>query len=206
MYVIFIHITGIALIEILFYFLYIGKMETKMFMKNINHLLKSEEGQINYNMYNTSLLPNDSSVLEYYQLRANNGEKDRNNQNNLLLKNAIIGFVVILSITLIAIILEHNIMNKKITRIRSMDSVRNVCLELTEYTPTVNNQSQDTSNEETPRDNEYKIIIYFGHAVVYTILLITFEYWFFNFIIVKYKVISNEEIEYLFAKNLEEKI
>ena len=84
MYVIFVHISGIALIEILFYFFYIGKMETKMFIKNINHLLKSEEVQINYSMYNTTLLPNDSSVLEYYQLRANNGEKDRNKQNNLL--------------------------------------------------------------------------------------------------------------------------
>ena len=94
MYVIFVHITGIALIEILFYFLYIGKMETKMFIKNINHLLKTEEGQINYSMYNTSSLPNDSSVLEYYKLRANNGEKARISQNNLLLRDAIIGFVV----------------------------------------------------------------------------------------------------------------
>jgi len=205
MYVIFVHITGIALIEILFYFLYIGKMETKMFIKNINHLLKSEEGQINYNMYNTSSLPNDSSVLEYYQLRANNGEKDRNNQNNLLLRDAIIGFVVILSITLFVVICEYNLEKRKITRIRSMDSVRNVCIELTEYTPTVNNQSQDTSNEDLLTDNKYKIINHLGHAVIYAVLLISFEYWLFNFIIVKYKVISNEEIEYLFAKKLEEK-
>ena len=34
MYVIFIHITGLALIEILFYFFYIGNMETQMFIEN----------------------------------------------------------------------------------------------------------------------------------------------------------------------------
>ena len=51
-----------------------------------------------------------------------------------------------------------------------MDSVRNVCLELTEYTPTVNNQSQDTSNEEVPRDYKSKIINYRSCNYLYCII------------------------------------
>ena len=66
MYVIFIHITGLALIEILFYFFYIGNMETQMFIENIKHLLKNENLNINYNMYNSTLL--ERPELYFYKI------------------------------------------------------------------------------------------------------------------------------------------
>ena len=43
-------------------------------------------------------------------------------------------------------------------------------------------------------------------SMIYSGLLISFEYWLFNYIVMKYKVISNEEIEYLFAKKIHDTI
>ena len=81
MYVIFIHISGIAVIEILFYFFYIGEMETQMFIHNINHLLKMEERTINYDMYNGSLPSYNTTFIDYYQIRAKAGEDKREKAN-----------------------------------------------------------------------------------------------------------------------------
>ena len=82
MYVIFIHISGLALIEILFYFYYIGNMETQMFIKNIKHLLNNEHLNINYIMYNNTIPQNiNYTYIDYYKSRANNGEKEHNENN-----------------------------------------------------------------------------------------------------------------------------
>ena len=57
----------------------------------------------------------------------------------------------------------------------------------------------NTQTENRNKMNYRKIAI---HVVLYAGLMITFEYWFFNQIVMKYKVISNEEIEYLFADKI----
>ena len=38
MYIVFFHLSGIALLEILFYFLYVGNMETDLFSDTINKI------------------------------------------------------------------------------------------------------------------------------------------------------------------------
>ena len=53
MYIVFFHLSGIALLEILFYFLYVGNMETNLFSDTINKMLKSEHKNIeNYRIKN----------------------------------------------------------------------------------------------------------------------------------------------------------
>ena len=39
MYIIFIHVTGIALLEILFYFFYIGPIESKLLQNSMKHIV-----------------------------------------------------------------------------------------------------------------------------------------------------------------------
>ena len=118
MYVIFIHITGLALIEILFYFFYIGNMETQMFIENIKHLLKNENLNINYNMYNTTLLDSQNyTFINYYQARANNGEQNRIRNNNKLFTEALLGFIIILTITFVAVLVEFMVQKKNIKKI-----------------------------------------------------------------------------------------
>lgn len=205
MYVIFVHISGIALIEILFYFFYIGEMETQMFINNINHLLVIEQKKIDYSMYNISLLLNNTDIIDYYEQRAQNGENDRNKHNSQLFADAMVGFAVIMSITIVVSLCEYAFTRERIPRVRSLDSVRNICLEMTEYSPTQTSIPREPlSYEESSIHKKYQILGYCGHAAVYAGLLIAFEYWLFNYIIMKYKVISNEEIEYLFAQQIEE--
>jgi hypothetical protein len=201
MYVIFIHISGLALIEILFYFLYIGNMETHMFISNIQHLLNNEKTNINYNMYNTSLLDQNYTYVDYYKTRSSNGEQERKENNNKLFTQALLGFIVILSLTFLAILLEFYFRRNVIKKIGSMDTVNNVCLEMVEYNSTSNVDAEQVSEKES---NKYKTVIF--HMILYAGLMIGFEYWFFNYIIMEYKVISNEEIEYLFAKKISESI
>lgn len=202
MYVIFIHISGLAFIEILFYFLYIGNMETNMFVANIQHLLNNEKTNINYNMYNNSLLDDQNySYVDYYESRSYNGEKNRIKNNNKLFTEALLGFILILCITMLVTIIEFYIKQTKIKKVASMETVNNVCLEMVEFNSS-NVVEQQPRVEE--KNNNYKKA--FVHAVLYAGLMISFEYWFFNNIIMEYKVISNEEIEYLFAKKLSETI
>ena len=203
MYVIFIHITGLALIEILFYFFYIGNMETQMFIKNIKHLLKNENLNINYNMYNTTLLDSQNyTFIKYYQTRANNGEQERIRNNNKLFTEALLGFIIIITITFVVVLVEFMVQKKNIKKIRSLETVNNICLEMVEYNSTNSHEIQRI--DENPEPNKYiKFVI---HAILYAGLMIAFEYWFFNAIIMKYKVISNEEIEYLFAEKIDETI
>tara|TARA_B100001173_G_C16012853_1_gene558411 strand:- start:1372 stop:1983 length:612 start_codon:yes stop_codon:yes gene_type:complete len=202
MYVIFFHISGLALIEILFYFFYIGNMETQMFINNINHLLHEEEKTIDYNMYNVTFPEYNTTFIKYYEIRAQNGEDERKKRNFQLFADAIVGFIVILSITCVVTFFEIFFKKKNVRRVSSMDSVRNICIEMAEYSQT-NTNIPTTSNLEETSEQTNKINIFIFHTILYSGLLVSFEYWLFNNIIMKYKVISNEEIEYLFAKQLD---
>lgn len=207
MYVIFFHISGLALIEILFYFFYIGKMETQMFTNNINHLLNEEEKTIDYDMYNVTFPEYNNTFIKYYEIRAQNGEDERRKRNFQLFADATAGLIVILSITCIITFFEIFFKKKNVRRVSSMDSVRNICIEMAEYSQTNTTTPTTTNFEETPEQTQTnKLKIFIFHIILYSGLLVSFEYWLFNNIIMKYKVISNEEIEYLFAKQLDNKI
>ena len=206
MYVIFFHISGLALIEILFYFLYIGNMETQMFINNINHLLHKEGNKIDYDMYNVTFPEYNTTFIKYYEIRARNGEDERKQHNFHLFADAMVGFVVILSITCIITFFELFFKKKNVRRVSSMDSVRNICIEMAEYSQTSTNTPTTSNFEETAEQTQTnKITMFITHTILYSGLLVSFEYWLFNNIIMKYKVISNEEIEYLFAQQVNNK-
>ena len=175
-------------------------METQMFIKNIKHLLNNEHLNINYIMYNNTIPQNiNYTYIDYYKSRANNGEKERNENNSHLFSDAIIGFVVIISITMFVILFEFYYKKEEIKKIGSMESINNVCLEMVEYR---HPQNEINQQNEVPveKKNNIKTIIF--HIILYSGLLISFEYWLFNYIVMKYKVISKEEIEYLLAKKI----
>jgi hypothetical protein len=197
MYVVFLHISGLAVIEVLFYFFYIGQMETNMFKSNINHILNHETSYIQYSI-NSTIYPVSQNITNNFYTRAMNGELDREKRNFELLGNALLGLVVIFSITILVIIIELYIKKGKLKRIRSIESVHNVCLEMVEY----NQTNQQPIRDDMVEKKEKHVMIYVFHGVMYIVLLVSFEYWLFNYIIMKYKVISHEEIEYLFYKHI----
>ena len=86
MYIVFFHLSGIALLEILFYFLYVGNMETDLFSDTINKMLKSEHKNIeNYRIKNpvnesqyidiiNGLSQNSSQIINYYYSKSKDSE------------------------------------------------------------------------------------------------------------------------------------
>ena len=198
MYVVFLHISGLAIIEVLFYFFYIGQMETNMFKNNINGMLNHETAYIQYSV-NYTIYPESQNTTNNFYNRAMHGELNREKRNFELLANALLGLVVIFSVTIVVVVIELCMKKENMKRIRSIESVHNVCLEMVEYNQT--NQKPPVHDEVVEKEKN-KTILYLFHGVMYIVLLVSFEYWLFNYIIMKYKVISHEEIEYLFYKHI----
>ena len=198
MYVVFLHISGLAIIEVLFYFFYIGQMETNMFKNNINGMLNHETAYIQYSV-NYTIYPESQNTTNNFYNRAMHGELNREKRNFELLANALLGLVVIFSVTIVVVVIELCMKKENMKRIRSIESVHNVCLEMVEYNQT--NQKPPVHDEVVEKEKN-KTILYLFHGVMYVVLLVSFEYWLFNYIIMKYKVISHEEIEYLFYKHI----
>ena len=226
MYIIFFHLTGIALLEIVFYFTYVGHMETDLFGNTISNLLKSEENKIEYfkmkNPYNESeyiilqdLIENNSSeIIDYYKKKSKESEKDRNEHNDELFKEAILVWIIIFFVTMLIFALEIYYTYCRKGELKKNDSVSNMTLEMVEQTNLGYNYSDRSfnSNEsEIVNEDEYcskniknKIISNILHCVLLASLILGFEFWFFNYIIMDYQIISKEELEYMFlSKTIE---
>lgn len=221
MYIIFFHLTGIALLEIVFYFTYVGHMETDLFGNTISNLLKSEENKIEYfkmkNPYNESeyivlqdLIENNSSeIIDYYKKKSKESEKERNEHNDELFKDAMLVWVIIFFVTMLIFALEIYYVYFSKNTLKKNDSVSNMTLEMVEQTNLGYNYSDRSfnSNEsEIVNEDEYcsknikkKIISNILHCVLLASLILGFEFWFFNYIIMDYQIISKEELEYMFV-------
>ena len=121
------HIAGIAILEIIFYFYYIGPMESQIF---INSFKKSVGTILNYNNQNSlsTLYLNISEIIleqedvnnysEVLKKESDIQRDDRNNFNkhllNLVLLYWSLSFVVIITIVVILFVLKKNIKRIKI--------------------------------------------------------------------------------------------
>ena len=217
MYIVFFHLSGIALLEILFYFLYVGNMETNLFSDTINKMLKSEHKNIeNYKIKNPTnesqyidilndLSQNSSQIINYYHSKSKESENKRNYYNKKLFHQAIIVWVFIFAITIIVFISEiyYNKYNKK--QIEKKDSVSNIALEMVQTSISTYESPRAKENDEIIENNENeiqkKIINTLIHSIMLAGLILGFEFWFFNEIIMNYQVMSKEELEYLFIEN-----
>ena len=220
MYVVFFHLTGIALLEIVFYFTYVGEMETNLFGDTISNLLNSEKKKIDFlnikNPYNESeyinmneLIENNSTeIIEYYKDKSKESEKRREKHNNELFKNAMLVWVIIFFVALLVCVLELYYPYCIKTQIKKNDSVSNMTLEMVEQTNLGYNYSDRSFNsndseivnedEKCLKKIKKKIIYNIFHCVLLASLILGFEFWFFNYIIMDYQIISKEELEYLF--------
>ena len=220
MYIIFFHLTGIALLEIVFYFTYVGHMETDLFGNTISNLLKSEENKIEYfkmkNPYNESeyivlqdLIENNSSeIIDYYKKKSKESEKERNEHNDELFKDAMLVWVIIFFVTMLIFALEIYYTYCRKGELKKNDSVSNMTLEMVEQTNLGYNYSDrsfNSNDSEIVNEDEYcsknikkKILSNLFHCILLASLILGFEFWFFNYIIMDYQIISKEELEYMF--------
>ena len=225
MYSIFFHITGLSLIEILFYFYYIGPMETIIFKNAISDAFKNSlnnelSDDTNNPIYIVSpfnssqliLIENkeESKYSNEFQQIVSDAERKRKENNTKLFYVALFSWSIIFTISIVYFIIEMLIRyyfykNKNNLRnISSINSLEMITIPLDIEKTSCNNDN----NKEEPKEYKFikwdKIIKNIKYNIVhYSILLlliVLFEYWFFNKIILKYDIVSMKELEYMLYK------
>ena len=180
------HIFGIALLEILFYFLYMGPVETDFFKisfeKSISDMFKDDISVSIFNIptniseYNNPYYQQQSQLqtLEY-QENSISGRNNREENNFTLFKNTITMYIIGLSILLFVFLIK-----KLYIHFKKRDTE--------ETTPLIN--------------NNYKVKLKIASYLIFGGMIVLFEYMFFKYVILNYQVISNGEIQYLMYKQL----
>jgi len=254
MYEVLFHILGLAILEIIFYFEYIGPMETKVFHDSINNAIKSitnkptpeDKEKIKLYIQNDPLI---NILLGNVTMYENNVESEykksiedrkiyNDNLYDICLKYWILSFFILLLIILSVFLINYLIkinnsksLNYDINEIDrenineiEMTTIQNDTLNGINYeninSPTrrrlVRMRIDSSSNEELLNDNDdnkeakekkesiiWKIIKLFFYYISTFAGILIFEYFFFNNIVLKYKITTNIEIEYLVFKQLE---
>ena len=146
------------------------------------------------------------NVIQYIK----SGKDDRNKHNDELFHFSLIALSIIISISIFVCIIE-NLFKYKTKELKRNRSSHNVIIEMSNF-----EEIQDNREEEVVEINDtiiyyiksnYKYFLKsFGKVILMSSLLITFEYWFFNNIVLKYKIISKEEMEYLLLHGLEKSL
>ena len=217
MYIVFFHLSGIALLEILFYFLYVGNMETDLFSDTINKMLKSEHKNIeNYRIKNpvnesqyidiiNGLNQNSSQIINYYHSKSKESENKRKDHNDKLFHKAIIVWIFIFGVSILVFLLEIYYNKYYKNKMEKTESVSNIALEMVQTSISTYESPRARNNDEIidTNQNEIKIKIIYSliHSILLAGLILGFEFWFFNQIIMNYQVMSKEELEYLFIEN-----
>jgi len=243
MYKIFFHLTGLALVEILFYFYYIGIMETTVFKNAIEDALdpikKKDATPLHIiNPYNSSEIIEFSDALVNYESEefkdaVKKAEKKRKEDNNDLFIKAMNYWYGILAFSIVAFCIEMSIRyhyfktkQKGINGVQKITSLSDISVEMTDttylrhrhasfdstdITYDIENKKNDTNVHNTTEPtfinwNKIKKQICFTscHYILLVTAIVGFEYLFFNHIILKYKIVSLEELEYIFYQKMED--
>tara|TARA_B100001175_G_C19447022_1_gene609285 strand:- start:457 stop:1230 length:774 start_codon:yes stop_codon:yes gene_type:complete len=230
--VILFHILFLSLLEIIFYFEYIGPLETEIFKDTFKNLIKHytneyEEYENNYeNTYGGDFILISKNNPEFNITIGNNNftnnedeikkaKKDREENNEELYNKSMEYWFIFLSFVLLIVLskvcYDYYIFkkNKSMNRIDSNNSIelRNMDSMLlknsqSNYSINISNQisqnNQDIIIEEDNFINYNKVKkVLLKKSIFYFVLgglILLFEYLFFNNIVLKYKVLSNEEI------------
>jgi len=215
MYTILLHICGIAIIELIFYFEYIGPMESKIFKNAIDDSFRSNDvisSPINIfipdNISNLVTVQ-ENDATSYLKYLSDDGKNKRNRYNHNLYKKAIFYWIILLVITLFVALIEvviKYIFYKKKINLQKIDSVSNIAIELVDMRRSddeimlTDNISEEIAEEDKFIDYQELKKNFLKNSIYYIVLssaIIFFEYLFFNYIILKYHIISKEEMEYV---------
>lgn len=205
MYSIVFHIAGIAVLEICFYFYYIGPIESKMFQNNILLLIKEPLYDYDHLIHQYPLITNvsefDSGVIDVYYNEYNEynrGKLLREHANYNLFISTLYKWCVFVAIGFFIYGLEckyNQYIKKDKSEINYIIDDDNIETNIEEYTPVYRKNSIDETNIYQPLQHKYrnKIIYYvsFGGCVL------LFEYLFFQYIVLYYKPLSINELRYI---------
>lgn len=225
MYKILFHIAGIAIIEILFYFYYIGPIETQLFKNSVRDAVKPDSDIVKDNPiqiispYNGSQIfkiedAYESNVTQYLKKISNDAEENRNKDNVKLFNEVLVYWFISLAICIFVMIIwlsvEYYFFINKSVKLKKSKSSDSTLVELSQI-KLISRNRENSFEENNIVQNEpinEKFFNFsklrknfFSKCLEYFILslgILIFEYLFFNYVILNYNVISNEELEYLF--------
>lgn len=234
MYNICLHLSAISIIEILFYFYYIAPLETEIFQKTFDDAISNVDlsefdSIIHISSVNKSeLLLFEDVILQDLKNDANIANHEKDIYNHKLFLNTIIYWAIfsacIIPIFLIQYKYEKYRKKKSLKNIGydnedSMSSsdeielilfkrLRKSSIDETEPETEITEKEDDNTHllKKIKKNKRNKYII---NIVRYIILgggIVTFQYLFFNNVILKYHILTNEELQYSILKEFFPKI
>lgn len=218
MYRILIHLSVLSLLEILFYFYYVGPLESQLFKDSFPSPDVNDDIKPIYinNIYNLTY-HNDKSLIknitDSYIEKSNVAEKKRNIHNEDLFNSTIIYWYVLLSITIFFTIIQLSL---KYYTFKKKEDSNEVEIEMTRINNDLDLEldsdlSLDNTNLILYNPSDQKIILtkknmYFvlKKLVFYLFLfgsILLFEYLFFKNVVLNYHIISRQEFELLILES-----
>lgn len=204
MYSIFFHLLGLALLEILFYFYYIGPFEHNVFIgtfgRSIGGLVEKIDTTESHPEYIFDLknITKDDDLLLQLEEDANESEKRRIEINSELFNKTMNIWYMALGTFLGIILLYH--FSKYYYKRFYKGKPRSQSIEM------VNLNTDDTQNYEEleiePKKKNNKIFLKCISYLFFAGLVLFFEYIFFQYCVLKYHIITDEQIQYLMYKEI----
>ena len=223
MYLVFFLIAGIAFIEIIFYFYYIGPMETKIFKNSINNVVipleNSGENQLQpikiqspYNVSEFIIIDKnyENTLSQDYENKKEKGEKERIKKNHKLFIKTINYWIFFFIFCFITFAIEkrkhlYKCIKRKLSNDGDIEMIEMTYNNEVGHHPiTFNTSSDDYTQDKEIKENKL-CNIKKKDIIEYTFFcggLLLFEYLFFQYIILKYDIISNSELKYSIFKNI----
>lgn len=211
MYKILIHVSILALIETLFYFNYVGPLESRIFKSSFHspNVPNIDIDPININQ-TINLNFNRNNITNFYKKRSNLAESKRNNNNLKLYHQTIIYWVYLMLFTILITLLYllYKYYFKKVSNTEYESKYDEIEMIRINSVSSEANSDNDNLNllyrgkkKERNRNNLYIVLKKLGYYILLFTCIFGFEYLFFNFIILKYQIISKQELEYIIIQN-----
>ena len=213
MYSIFFHLSGITILEISFFFYYIGPKETEMFQHHVKLLIKDPLLSIPYD-------PNNMAIINNLQQNSDDSKLRRETENYNLFIQTIDYWLILVIFSLCVFCIQYKYEEyQKLQKNRGLTIVDNTnngqSTELihlqTKYDEPYRKGSIDESDDETNimleiptiennKKNYYRNKIL--HYATFGSLVILFQYLFFQHIVYYYNPLTINEIKYLIYQDL----
>jgi len=214
MYSIFFHLSGITILEISFFFYYIGPKETEMFQHHVKLLIKDPLLSIPYD-------PNNMAIINNLQQNSDDSKLRRETENYNLFIKTIDYWLILVIFSLCVFFIQYKYEEyQKLQKNRGLTIVDNTnngqSTELihlqTKYDEPYRKGSIDESDDETNimleipfidnnKKNSYRNKIL--HYVTFGSFIILFQYLFFQHIVYYYNPLTINEIKYLIYQDLQ---
>ncbi len=221
MYKIFLHVSCITVLEICFFFYYIGPLETDIFYSYIKRIIdgpldKLDETLGKWNVDRRQFIKmiysqsEDSDFEKRLEQESVEGKNRREEDNEKLFETTIEYWSLILAFSVFLFICEFLICyciirrrGKNVLPVNqneednNSDILENEMI-LTPYRKTSLDEQEIENQLEKGKKKKYLFLCVktTGHYVIFGVSIITFQYLFFQYVVFEYKPLSIDEIKY----------